>query len=94
MTKINKGDLVLRSLSLFYIGLLIILPIVAIMSEALKGGLLNLWNNITLPQALFSLKLTFIAAVIIVFINMITGTATAWVLVKYKFPFQNIMGLK
>jgi len=89
--KSNKSDLVLRSLSLFYLGLLIILPIAAIMSEALKGGLVNLWSNITLPQALFSLKLTFVAAVIIVFINIITGTATAWVLVRYKFPFKNIM---
>ena len=91
LMKCNKSDLVLRSLSLFYLGLLIILPIAAIMSEALKGGLINLWNNITLPQALFSLKLTFIAAIIIVFINMITGTATAWVLVRYKFPFKNVM---
>jgi len=91
LMKSNKSDLVLRSLSLFYLGLLIILPIAAIMSEALKGGLINLWSNITLPQALFSLKLTFIAAIIIVFINMITGTATAWVLVRYKFPFKNIM---
>ncbi len=91
LMKSNKSDLVLRSLSLFYLGLLIILPIAAIMSEALKGGLINLWNNITLPQALFSLKLTFIVAIIIVFINMITGTATAWVLVRYKFPFKNIM---
>lgn len=55
LMKSNKSDLVLRSLSLFYLGLLIILPIAAIMSEALKGGLINLWNNITLPQALFSL---------------------------------------
>ena len=91
LMKSNKSDLVLRSLSLFYLGLLIILPIAAIMSEALKGGLINLWNNITLPQALFSLKLTFVAAIIIVFINIITGTATAWVLVRYKFPFKNIM---
>ena len=89
--KSNKSDLVLRSFSLFYLGLLVILPIVAIMSEALKGGLVNLWNNITLPQALFSLKLTFVAAIIIVFINMITGTATAWVLVRYTFPCKTIM---
>lgn len=40
---------------------------------------------------IFLIKLTFIVAIIIVFINMITGTATAWVLVRYKFPFKNIM---
>jgi sulfate transport system permease protein len=90
-TSIPKGDLVLRSLSFFYIGLLIILPILAITTESFKGGFANLWKQISLPQALFSLKLTFLLAVIMVVINIITGTATAWVLVRYRFPFKKVM---
>ena len=89
--KTPKGDLVLRSLSLFYIGLLVILPIVAITSEAFKGSLADLWKNIAAPQALYSLKLTFLMALIMVIINVIAGTATAWVLVRYKFPLKNLM---
>ncbi len=89
--KIDKGDFILRSLAFGYIGLLVILPLIAITSESFRGGFSNLWANITLPQALFSLKITFIVAVIMVFINIVTGTATAWVLVRYKFPFKNIM---
>ncbi len=90
-TSIPKGDLVLRSLSFFYIGLLIILPILAITTESFKGGFANLWKQISLSQALFSLKLTFLLAVIMVVINIITGTATAWVLVRYRFPFKKMM---
>ncbi|MGA1791677.1 MAG: sulfate ABC transporter permease subunit CysT, partial [bacterium] len=86
-----KGDFLLRSLAFSYIGILVILPIVAITSESFRGGFSNLWANITLPQALFSLKITFLVAVIMVLINIVTGTATAWVLVRYKFPFKNIM---
>lgn len=86
-----KSDLILRCISLFYIGILIILPIVAVSSEAFKGGLTNLWTNITLPQALYAFKLTLLSAAIIVIINVITGTATAWVLVRYRFPLKNIM---
>jgi len=89
--KIDKGDFLLRSLAFSYIGILVILPIVAITSESFRGGFSNLWANITLPQALFSLKITFLVAVIMVLINIVTGTATAWVLVRYKFPFKNIM---
>ncbi|MGA1841735.1 MAG: sulfate ABC transporter permease subunit CysT [bacterium] len=89
--KIGKDDFILRSLAFGYIGLLVILPIIAITTESFRGGFSNLWANITLPQALFSLKITFILAVIMVLINIVTGTATAWVLVRYKFPFKNIM---
>lgn len=85
------GQLTLRGLSLFYIGLLIVLPLIAIASAALKGGLDNLWHQLTFPQALFSLKLTFSVAFIMVMINLLTGTATAWVLVRYRFPLKSIM---
>jgi sulfate transport system permease protein len=90
-TSESSGDLVLRSLSFFYIGMLIVLPIIAISSEAFKGGLNNLWTNITSSQALSSLKLTFITALLMVILNVITGTATAWVLIRYNFPMKNLM---
>jgi sulfate transport system permease protein len=85
------ADLTLRSIAFFYIGLLIILPIAAITTEAFRGGLANLWKQITLPQALFSLKFTFMLAFIMVLINVVTGTAAAWVLVRYRFPLKNIV---
>lgn len=87
----RHGALVLRGLSFFYIGLLIILPILAITAEALKGGLPDLWANIIDPAALASLKLTFLTAFLMVVLNVITGTATAWVLVRYDFPLKNLM---
>lgn len=85
------SDLLLRGLSFFYIGLLIVLPIIAISSEAFKGGLNSIWMNITSSQALSSLKLTFITALLMVLLNVLTGTATAWVLVRYNFPLKNLM---
>ncbi|MGA1875638.1 MAG: sulfate ABC transporter permease subunit CysT [bacterium] len=87
----SRGDLILRGLALSYICLLIILPIAAIITEAFKGDISTLWSNIMAPQALFALKLTFLSALIIVFINIFTGTATAWVLVRYHFPGKKIM---
>lgn len=88
----NRGsDLVLRSFSFFYIGLLLLLPIIAICSEAFKGGLSDLWTNIISPQAIYSLKLTILTAVLMVVLNVVTGIATAWVLVRYDFPLKNLM---
>lgn len=87
----GNAQLALRGFSLFYIGLLIVLPVIAITGEAFKGGLANLLKQIALPQALFALKLTFTVAFIMVLINIVTGTATAWVLIRYRFPLKNMM---
>ena len=89
--KMRSGDALLRSASLGYIGLLIILPITVMIVRSLQGGLSALWADITLPQALFSLRLTIVTAFIMVLINIVTGTATAWVLVRYSFPGKQVM---
>ena len=89
--RIEKGDLALRGLSFFYIGLLIILPIVAITAESLRGGIPNLLKQIVQPQALHALRLTFITAAVLVAINIVTGTAFAWVLVRYRFPLKRFI---
>ncbi len=74
-----------------YIGLLVILPLAAITIRAFEKGFPHLWKQITLPQAIYSLKITFLLAIIMAVINVITGTATAWVLVRYRFPFKNLI---
>ena len=89
--RIDYSELILRSSGFFYIGLLVILPILAITIEAFKGGISNLWYQIIQPQALYSLRLTFLMAFIMVVINVITGIATAWVLVRYQFPLKGII---
>ena len=89
--KITGSDLILRSLSFGYIGLLIVLPIIAMVARSLEGGLAALWADMTLPPAIYSLKLTLSTALIMVVINVVTGTATAWVLVRYNFPGKNLM---
>jgi sulfate transport system permease protein len=91
LTASHRGDIILRSITFFYIGLLVILPIAAISSSAFKGGLANLFKQIAHPQALHALKLTFITAGIMVIINVVTGTLFAWVLVRYRFPFKNVI---
>ncbi len=89
--KSTTSDLVLRSLAFSYIGLLIVLPIIAIFVRSLEGGLSGLWADMILPPAIYSLKLTIVTASIMVLINIVTGTATAWVLVRYHFPGKDLM---
>lgn len=81
----------MRGACFIYIGLLVILPMIAITTEAFHGGLTSLWQQISQPQAIYSLKLSFIMAIIMVVINIFTGTLTAWVLVRYRFPLRNVI---
>jgi sulfate transport system permease protein len=89
--RVRFSDLSLRGIGFIYIGVLVILPVAAITSRSFEKGIPHLWQQITLPQALYSLKLTFVLAVIMVVVNIITGTATAWALVRYQFPLKNII---
>lgn len=81
----------LRATSILYVGVMIVLPILAIGGEAFHKGWDVVLKNISTPQALYSLKLTLIMAFWLVIINVLTGTAMAWVLVRYKFPFKNLI---
>ncbi|HDP95866.1 MAG TPA: sulfate ABC transporter permease subunit CysT [Candidatus Aminicenantes bacterium] len=87
----QASDLVLRGIFLFFIGLLVVLPVLAISVEAFRSGFGSLWAQITHPQALAALWLTLRMAMIMVLINVLTGTATAWVLVRHQVPFRGLI---
>jgi sulfate transport system permease protein len=74
-----------------YIGILVILPILAISFQALGQGFGKIIADVMQPQALYSLKLTFICAVTMALVNLVAGTAMAWVLVRYDFPGKPIV---
>lgn len=87
----NRSGYFMKSAAFLYIGLLIVLPIVAITTEAFRHDFGKVWQSVVSPAALHSLRLTFFTAAVMVVLNVITGTATAWVLVRHRFPFKNLM---
>jgi len=91
-TKIlSKGDLGLRGMALGYVGILILIPVFALATSAFQSGFGAIWQEVTIPQAVSSLKLTFLMALIVVAVNIFTGTATAWVLVRCDFPLKKFI---
>ncbi len=85
------GGLLLRGISLGYVGLLIVLPVVAICARSLEGGPARLWASLRQPAALYSLRLTFWMALAMIAINVVMGTLTAWALIRYRFPGRSLM---
>jgi len=89
--RVGRPDLVNRCIGLAYIGLMVALPILAISARAGGEGLGHLWQNVVQPDALFSLRLTFLMALVMIILNAITGTAMAWILIRYHFPGQSLI---
>jgi len=81
----------LRSATLSYLGVMVVLPLAALAYQSASGGGSAFLAAITDRFAVHALKLTFTTAAIMVVINVVMGTATAWVLVRYSFPGKSIV---
>ena len=80
------ADLVLRGTTLFYLGVMVVLPMAALAIEAARPGAAAFAEAVRDPYAWHALKLTFITALVMVAVNVVTGTATAWVLGALRLP--------
>jgi sulfate transport system permease protein len=75
-----------RGTVVLYLSVIVLLPLAALASKAFEGGLSTFWTQVTSPQALRSLELTFTCSLIVVLINGVFGTIIAWLLVRDDFP--------
>ncbi|WP_342246231.1 sulfate ABC transporter permease subunit CysW [Pseudomonas sp. OTU5201] len=71
--------------------LFLLLPLLVVLSEALKQGLGTFFTAIFEPDALSALKLTLIAVAISVPLNLVFGVAAAWCVSKYEFRGKSLL---
>jgi len=83
--------LLLRASTLAYLGVMVVLPVAALGTQASDQGFAAFAKAVVDPFAWHALRLTFATALVMVGINAVMGTATAWVLVRYDFPGKGIM---
>jgi sulfate transport system permease protein len=74
-----------------YLSIVALIPLAAVLFKSLDDGVANFWDAVTTPQAVASLKITLIASLIVVIVNMLFGTLIAWVLVRDEFPGKGIV---
>jgi sulfate transport system permease protein len=74
-----------------YLLVIVVLPIAALVWESKKDGAHAFWQVISSPEAVGALKLTFGAAFVVVLINGVLGTITAWVLVRDDFRGKSVV---
>jgi sulfate transport system permease protein len=79
------------TVTISYLLLLLVLPIVALITKSLTLGWSDFWRIVTNPVAISAYKISFITALIAGAINGLMGTLVAWVLVRYQFPGKKII---
>jgi sulfate transport system permease protein len=71
--------------TLFYLSVLVLIPIGALFFKAFEISPDDFWRIITSPRAIAAFKLTFLASFVAALANAVFGTLLAWVLARYQF---------
>lgn len=77
--------------ALFFIGIMIFLPLVVVFIEALRQGLGAYVAAINEPDALAAIKLTLLTASIAVPLNLVFGLAASWAIAKHDFRGKHLL---
>ena len=77
--------------TLSYVGLIILLPVAALIARPWEHGIGGFFAAILQPRTLAALRLSFTAAVLAAAANAGFGLLIAWVLTRYDFPFRRVV---
>ena len=77
--------------TLFYLSLIVLLPLAAIFVKTSTATWEHIWTTISSERVVASYKLTFQTAFIAAMVNVFFGLLVAWVLVRYRFPGKKIV---
>jgi len=81
----------LITVALLFLALVILLPLISVIVEALSQGWSVYVESITEKDALSALRLTLITAAIAVPLNTLFGVAAAWAIAKFNFRGKNVL---
>ncbi|MDN4492912.1 sulfate ABC transporter permease subunit CysW [Ureibacillus aquaedulcis] len=81
----------LITISLIFLALFLILPLVSIFVTALEKGWATYVASIADPDALAAIKLTLTVVLIVVPLNAIFGIVAAWAITKFSFKGKNVL---
>lgn len=74
-----------------YLVLLVFVPLVAVLSEALGQGWRAIIQVLSHPAAAAAIRLTLWTSLTIGLVNLVLGTITAWVLARCDFPGRTLL---
>ena len=81
----------LIALALAFLGLMLIVPVIAVFVKAFEQGLALYVKAVTEPDALAAIKLTLLTVSIAVPLNTLFGLTAAWAIAKFEFRGRNFL---
>lgn len=76
--------------TLFYLGLIVLIPLSAAFIRTARMDWAEFWGAVTAPRVLASYRLSFGASFLAASVNLVFGLLLAWVLVRYRFPGKRL----
>lgn len=70
---------------LLFMALFLVLPLVAVFSEALRQGIDGFFSSLQSPDAQSAIRLTLLVAAIAVPLNVVFGICASWAIAKFEF---------
>ena len=77
--------------ALLYLSLIVLIPLSAAFLKTFTLTWSEFVEATTTPRVLASYRLTFGASFLAALLNALFGLVTAWVLVRYRFPFRRVV---
>jgi sulfate/thiosulfate transport system permease protein len=77
--------------TLFYITVIVCLPLGALIFKAASLGPEAYWRIVSAPRAVASYQVTILTALAATAFNVVFGLALAWVLTRYRFPGRRLL---
>jgi sulfate/thiosulfate transport system permease protein len=81
----------LITVAVLFLGLFVLVPLLAVFSEALKKGLSVYLASFNDSAAIAAIQLTLLVAAISVPLNLVFGVAAAWAIAKFDFPGKSLL---
>jgi sulfate transport system permease protein len=74
-----------------FVGLMLVLPLVLVFSQALSKGLGSALAALGDPDTIAAIRLTLLTAAIAVPVNTVVGLCASWALAKHDFPGKSVL---
>jgi sulfate transport system permease protein len=77
--------------AMVFVGVFLIVPLIAVFAEALRQGIRVYLVAISNPEARSAIRLTLLVAAIAVPLNTVFGIAAAWTITRFEFRGRNLL---
>jgi sulfate/thiosulfate transport system permease protein len=84
-------QILLISITVGFIGVFLVLPLMVVFFEALRGGVAVYFKSFQDRYALAAIRMTLLTAAISVPLNVVFGVAASWAIAKFEFKGKNLL---